>query len=485
MYLKCVMKKNNPVLNTIGFRIATIFAVATLTIFIVMGLVIHQLVTHHFEIQDKSQLQGKIQLIQNLLVQNPNNTAALNLYLNDALVGHHDLIVQVERPIGNIIFSTAPHDISYASIKNSVMNNKLHADRATWFKWHTHDKTYRILLFKQSPIYKATLMNKPPLTSFEITVGIDTSAHSTFLNSFRWQLAYIGLAGTLCLMILGWLAAWKGLQPIQKMTKVAEGISAQSLQSRLDVAHLPTELQALAVAFNAMLDRLEQALARLSDFSSDLAHEMRTPINTLMTQTQVCLSRSRNITDYQEVLFSNLEEFERLSRTVSDMLFLAKSNHGMSKAQFKPIDLAAEISALFEFYDALAAEKSIQLVQTGSGQVMGDPALLRRALNNLLSNAVKYGHAHSVVKVECEQQVNCTIFSIQNKTDKTEQLSAEQLPRLFDRFYRTDSARHQMAQGTGLGLAITKSILDMHDARITANFANGQIQFTIMFNNQL
>ncbi len=109
------------------------------------------------------------------------------------------------------------------------------------------------------------------------------------------------------------------------MAKVAEGISAQHLSERLAVDNTPTELKSLAIAFNDMLDRLETAVEKLSDFSSDLAHEIRTPINNLMTQTQVCLSRSRDINTYQEVLFSNLEEFERLARMVSDMLFLAKS----------------------------------------------------------------------------------------------------------------------------------------------------------------
>jgi two-component system heavy metal sensor histidine kinase CusS len=165
--------------------------------------------------------------------------------------------------------------------------------------------------------------------SAQIVVGIDTSEHLHFLNDFRRQLLYIGFVGTICLMFLGWFAAWRGLRPVQKMAKVAEGISAQHLSERLEVENTPTELRSLAIAFNDMLDRLESAVEKLSDFSSDLAHEIRTPINNLMTQTQVCLSRSRDINTYQEVLFSNLEEFERLARMVSDMLFLAKAEHGL------------------------------------------------------------------------------------------------------------------------------------------------------------
>ena len=141
------------------------------------------------------------------------------------------------------------------------------------------------------------------------------------------------------------------------MAKVAEGISAQHLSERLEVDSTPTELKSLAIAFNDMLDRLETAVGKLSDFSSDLAHEIRTPINNLMTQTQVCLSRSRDISTYQEILFSNLEEFERLARMVSDMLFLAKAEHGLHKANLQQVNLVKEVSALFDFYDAIAAEK--------------------------------------------------------------------------------------------------------------------------------
>lgn len=170
-------------------------------------------------------------------------------------------------------------------------------------------------------------------------------------------------------MFLGWFATWRGLRPVQKMAQVAEGISAQHLSERLEVEHTPTELKSLAIAFNDMLDRLESALERLSDFSSDLAHEIRTPINNLMTQTQVCLARNRDINIYQEVLFSNLEELERLARMVSDMLFLAKAEHGLNLQNLQNIDLVKEVTALFDFYDALAAEKNMILQQTGSGNV--------------------------------------------------------------------------------------------------------------------
>ncbi|WP_151745487.1 heavy metal sensor histidine kinase [Acinetobacter calcoaceticus] len=456
----------NKLFNAISFRIAILFSFSTVIILMIMGLVIHQLVMHHFETQDRTQLEGKIQLVENLLEQNHHNPSELNLYLKDALVGHHDLIVQIERPSGQIIFSSSP-----TALKSKTLVKSKHGP---WLEWKVQNKIYHGL------IYKKSFDQNSAIPSAQIIVGIDTSEHLHFLNDFRRQLLYIGIIGTICLMLLGWFAAWRGLRPVQNMAKVAEGISAQHLSERLEVDNTPTELKSLAIAFNDMLDRLETAVGKLSDFSSDLAHEIRTPINNLMTQTQVCLSRSRDIATYQEILFSNLEEFERLARMVSDMLFLAKAEHGLHRANLQQVNLVKEVSALFDFYDAIAAEKGMSLKQTGQGYVEGDPSMLRRALSNLLSNAIKYGKSDSIIKIKCQQNSDTTELTIENESSP---LSQEQLTRLFDRFYRTDASRQRVEEGTGLGLAITKSILDVHGATIQANYENGHITFKIIFQN--
>ncbi|QXB46318.1 heavy metal sensor histidine kinase [Acinetobacter seifertii] len=454
----------NKLFNAISFRIAILFSCSTVIILMIMGLVIHQLVMHHFETQDRTQLEGKIQLVENLLEQNYHNSSELNLYLKDALVGHHDLIVQIERPTGQIIFSSSP-----TVIKSKTLIKSKHGQ---WLEWKVQNKIYHGL------VYKKSFDQNSAIPSAQIIVGIDTSEHIHFLNDFRRQLLSIGVIGTICLMLLGWFAAWRGLRPVQNMAKVAEGISAQHLSERLEVDNTPTELKSLAIAFNDMLDRLETAVGKLSDFSSDLAHEIRTPINNLMTQTQVCLSRSRDITTYQEILFSNLEEFERLARMVSDMLFLAKAEHGLHIANLQEVNLFKEISGLFDFYDAIATEKGMSLEQTCQGYVKGDPSMLRRAFSNLLSNAIKYGKSESVIKIKCQQNNDQIELTIENESPP---LSQEQLTRLFDRFYRTDTSRQRVEEGTGLGLAIAKSILDVHGATIQANYDDGYIIFKIIF----
>jgi two-component system, OmpR family, heavy metal sensor histidine kinase CusS len=457
---------NNRLFNSLSFRIAIIFSFSTITILLTMGLVIHQRVIRHFETEDRMLLEGKIQLIHNLLIQNPTNSFELSISLNDALIGHDNLIVQVERPNGKIIFSSTPSAII------TQKNTKTHLN--PWLEWKVQGRNYRGF------IYKKTMINNNIKQPTQILVGIDTSEQMLFLNEFRHQLFYIGLIGTICLMFLGWFAAWRGLRPIKRMAKVAESISAQHLSVRLMLKSTPLELKPLTIAFNDMLDRLESALEKLSDFSSDLAHEIRTPINNLMTQTQVCLSRHRDIDAYKEVLFSNLEELEHLARIVSDMLFLAKAENGLTLAKLQKIDLKQEINALFDFYDALAAEKNIRFEQSGTGTVNADPTMLRRALSNLFSNAIKYGKSNSFIYVKFHQNLENVFFSIENEGPS---LSPEQLSRVFDRFYRTDASRQRVEDGTGLGLAITKSILDLHDAVIYAESKNGRVIFSIIFKN--
>ncbi|MEC7119099.1 MAG: heavy metal sensor histidine kinase [Pseudomonadota bacterium] len=448
-------------LKAISLRISLLFTVSTILILCLMGGVIHQLVLVHFEEQDRMLLEGKLVLIDNILQQNPQTTAALSQQIKNALVGHQGLMVQVERPIG------APILASIAAQFPSMPSNR--ADQSlTMMEWHSQQQRYRGLAVDYPPI--AQVMSR------RIIVGIPTTHHDHFLHQFRKQLFWIGCTGTLILVLLGWLAARRGLRPVHEMAQVAKGISAQRLTDRLDIERSPTELLPLAYAFNDMLNRLESTVTRLSDFSSDLAHELRTPINNLMTQTQVCLSKSRDTPAYQNVLYSNLEEYERLARMIADMLFLAKADHGLVLPHRQQVDLACEISRLFEFYDALADDKQIRLIQQGAAMIHGDQLMLQRALSNLISNSIRYGKADSCVTVSLQQQEESLLISI---TNASEPLSAEQTSRLFDRFYRADSSRQRTDDGTGLGLAITQSIVTAHGGKISVDTGLGYISFKI------
>jgi two-component system, OmpR family, heavy metal sensor histidine kinase CusS len=228
-----------------------------------------------------------------------------------------------------------------------------------------------------------------------------------------------------------------------------------------------------------MLERLQFDFQRLTEFSSDLAHELRTPISNMLTETQVELSRPRTVEQYQETLASNSEELQRLARTVSDMLYLATTEHGLALPHPEQIRVQDEIHALFDFYDALADEANISMSISGEGLIHGDRLMVRRALNNLLSNALRHTPAHGTILVEVDTTADATSVHVTNTGPA---IDPDVLPRLFDRFYRADSARvHPESIGAGLGLPITRAIMRAHGGDAVATSQRNGIQFTLRF----
>jgi two-component system heavy metal sensor histidine kinase CusS len=196
-----------------------------------------------------------------------------------------------------------------------------------------------------------------------------------------------------------------------------------------------------------------------------------------MTQTQVSLAKPRTAQDYQEVLYSSLEEYERLARMISDMLFLAKADNGLMMPNQQTIELSAEIDALLEFYDALAAEKAIHLYRVGHGVILGDSLMIRRAFSNLLSNAIRHTPAGGSITLSITQEENTRTVHIENSGAD---IPAEQISRIFDRFYRGDASRQRTDEGAGLGLAITKSIVRAHHGDVSVISGQGKTRFSVM-----
>ncbi|ENU24117.1 hypothetical protein F993_01433 [Acinetobacter proteolyticus] len=458
----------NKLFRSIGFRISFISTLFTILILIVMGIFVNQHVVNYFYQQNQKEIEGKIQLIENLFQQKPSN---FKDSLDEALIGHDNLVIQIKLANGQTIYNKKN---DHTDLSQLIQNRN-----GQWVNWKNKDQSYQGIMVNKNLRYDQIDQN------MQIIAAIEVTDNYYFLHSFKQQLLMIGLLGVIGLMFLGWLATWQGLGPIRKMAKLSENISANNLSNRLDLSNVPIELAPLATAFNDMLNRLEVSVDKLSAFSSDLAHEIRTPINNLMMQTQVCLTKQRSVEEYQDVLFSNLEEYEHLAKMISDMLFLAKSDHNLALKNKKEIDLKQEMRVLFEYFEAFASEKHIQLKQIGQASIHAEPAMIRRAFNNLISNAIKYGEPDSILEVKLSQDHQHSIIQIKNKVSAEMQtLSPLQLSRFFDRFYRLDSSRHKAEDGTGLGLAITKSIIEIHDAAIDVFMEEENIVFRMIFKMQ-
>jgi two-component system, OmpR family, heavy metal sensor histidine kinase CusS len=453
---------------SLTLRLTLLFAAGSTVVLVVLGYLVGVSVQQHFVEIDRDELLGKIELVRHILSKSRTaaDFTAIPGRIDDAIIGHPHLFVRVSDPGGRLLFTTeasrfpdhlfpmVPAQDTPASPEIATWNHGGHSFRGTMVNVDTpYPDTPRVV----------------------VAVAISIDHHEAFFDVFTTRL-WLSIA--ICILVtavLGWIAAARGLAPVREMAAVAQSISASRLHDRLGIETLPSELVDLAIAFNGMLARLEDSFTRLSDFSSDLAHELQTPLSNVMTQTQVALSRSRSADEYREVLYSSLEECDRLARTVADMLFLAKADHGQIIPTVEGIDLAREVRELFEFYDALVEDRGVTLACTGEGSIAGDKLMMRRALGNLLSNAIAHTPPGGCVKVSIgRNDAGLVTLGIENPG---ETIPAEHLPRLFDRFYRVDPARQRSSGGAGLGLAITRSIVAAHGGTIDVSSANGLTRF--------
>ena len=309
-----------------------------------------------------------------------------------------------------------------------------------------------------------------------VVAAVDSSHHVAFM-AVLWKVMWASIAiGFAASVPLGWYAAHRGTAPIRDITQLAARVSAERLTERLPAESVPPELASLCSTFNDMLARLEESFRRLSDFSADLAHEMRTPITNAMTQTEVALSKARNSDEYREVLYSNLEEFSELSRIVRDMLLLAKTENALELPERVPVNMAHEADALVEFFDGVAQDRSVRVLREGEATAMGDRLMIRRALANLVSNALRHSDSGGEVRIVLSRHGGCADAAIENHGPN---IPREHLARLFDRFYRVDAARRRGDGGSGLGLAITKAIAEAHRGTIAVRSEGGCTRFTL------
>ncbi|MEW5864477.1 MAG: heavy metal sensor histidine kinase [Pseudomonadota bacterium] len=262
-----------------------------------------------------------------------------------------------------------------------------------------------------------------------------------------------------------------GLAPLAQIAAAAERISGSRLDQRIRIGEAPPELGRLADAFNAMLDRLADSFRRLSDFSSDLAHELRTPINSLLGHAQVALSRPRSAEEYRSAIESIVEDGERLARIVRDLLFLARADNAMEALRKERFDLRAEVDRVAAYFGILADERDIRLATEGQAEVTADRAMIQRAIGNLLSNALRHTPRGGTIQAKIRSGGGGEVFL--EVSNPGPGIAAEHLPRIFDRFYLVERARGDPESGTGLGLAIVKSIAELHGGSVEASSTPG------------
>ncbi|MBC3916519.1 heavy metal sensor histidine kinase [Undibacterium sp. CY18W] len=303
--------------------------------------------------------------------------------------------------------------------------------------------------------------------TIEITAAYVMTQESRVLSTYLYRvMAAIALTALLT-TALAFIILQRGLRPIKLMYDKAAEITPAKLSARFGMQDAPPELRSLTEAFDAMLDRLEKGYQHLNQFSADLAHEVRTPVNIMMGQSQVALRQARSAAEYEQVLESNVEELSRLARIIENILFLANADQEAVVADRVEIDLITELEKIAEYFEPLAEERQMRFVVTATGNIFANLIMWRRAVNNLVLNAIRYGKSGTTIQLISEQNEEAGTLSVINQCEASMPVDTD---RMFDRFYRGDASRSAYTESNGLGLSIVRAIMHLHHGTASVTY---------------
>lgn len=461
---------------------------------ILMYLWIQRSVSSHFEHMDSEvlthaafDLRQRLPFSADRLPNSPSHPHSTNI----SLPLSYDLNIVVVNQAGDVI-SSIPDDF-YPVLRQSLIEQKqdnTDPQSATnlglnslWqyptdqqFTLPIADKYYRAIIIRQA--------------DQQALIALPIEVHRQYLAQFNRELALMLLAITLLLVSIVAVSVYWGFAPLTTISAKMKQINSEQLDDRIDVRSMPSELRPLAESYNAMMNKLESNFETLARFSDDIAHELRTPLASLNTQTQVMLSQPRAVEDYIEQLHHQHETLAQLSTLINNMLLLAKTQQGLQDAQLLPIDLGELLQKLVNYYEWMAEERNIAIHTSGNfGQLKAEPSLLQRLFANLLSNAIAYAAPDSTLSlaaslVHTSYGVN---VEVRVRSQLAQPLTQAQANKLTERFYRQSSPhsphRHgnsasPLPTGTGLGLSIAQAIAIAHKGSMKIDIIDGDKQIS-------
>lgn len=430
--------------NSIATKLVFLLVSASFVVLMIFAFTVQYAIKNHFYDQDYMHLETKlIPLLPNI----EDRIDSLSTWSIFAWILDNGKIVKVNNAEAEL-----PLNVAFESD----------------YKWTAGDRTFQAFKFKY-----------PEVQDREIVLAMDVTHHMVFFDNLNsiliWALLLtISLSGAYSLLIVS-----NGLAPIKELNKYVDQVNTSNLSIRIPENSFPKELRELALAQNEMLERLQAGHLRLSEFSSDIAHELRTPLNNIMTQTHVALGVKRSATEYQDILSSNIEELERLNKTISDTLYLAKSENELLNSKKQSLVLRDLVVPLIEYYEALADEKNVRILLYGDTVQTGDKEMLQRAFGNVLSNALRHCFSDTDISIFISGSDKGNIVKISNVG---ELIPPDSLPYIFDRFYRSDKSRvHSGSVGAGLGLPIAKAIMKAHRGDILVEPNGNLTEFIFVF----
>jgi two-component system heavy metal sensor histidine kinase CusS len=456
-----------PVLS-LAARVALASALVSLAVACAGGVFGYWALVEHLDERAAVELAGRREQVAHVLgeLRSPQDVAALEHRFNDMLVGHAGLHLALADGRSDQLLA-AFTETAWQSVE--VLSR--FADGEAMHEWHLAGERLAALRGL------ASLGTGQPVRYY---LSMSRAADDEVVRHYL-QAMLLGVP-LLLLVVAGgsWAVARTGIAPLRRFDELAASIGLRSLDQRLGASGLPAELAELAREFNGMLDRIDEGYRRLQAFSGDLAHELRTPVATLLGRSQVALSQSRSSAELREVLEGNIEELERLSRLIADMLFVARAEHGERLVDPHPLHLGHEARRVAEFLALAAEERDVRIEVEGAASATADRLLVERAITNLLTNALRHAAPHSVIRVSLREA--SPGMAELDVTNEGEGIAPQHLARIFDRFYRIDSGRARGGGGTGLGLAIVRTIMQAHGGSVSVRSdVAGPTTFTLRF----
>jgi two-component system, OmpR family, heavy metal sensor histidine kinase CusS len=452
---------------SISARLVVFCSLSVFVILLFSSLYLNNILVSNLQKQQYSFLKGEVSVIQHLLRTKPNEPDALKqevIWEPSALGANHlHYYCRILSDTHETLLETdgmkkaAPLDLFPKPLYNKPDPNR----KIT--QVHFDDRHFRLI-----SVYGPFGNSKE---SRIIQIALDVTKDRQLLHRYRDHLLLVLIVGFLLSILLGFFVARQSLKPLTRLAKHIQRISAKSLNQPISLLEWPKELIKPIRAINQLLLRAHKAFSRMTQFSGNIAHELRTPLNNLTLQSETLLTKPRENQDYIDALSSNLEEYQRLARLIDKLLFIARAENPQTHLNLKKIQLEHKISQLIEYYTYLAEEKNIRFKLKLHGHILADETLFQRALGNTISNAIKYTHTGDTIIIESAKKQGKTVIRI---TDHGPGIEQQHIPHIFDRFYRTDSARTKQTGGSGLGLAIVQTIMQLHGGKATIESEPGK-----------
>ena len=441
-------------------RLAAWFAVCSFTLTVVNGLASYWIMTSAMEREDDQMLRNRVQSFARRIQASAEEFKALEAEVHRGSItgAFMETLIRIMDDSGQVRVETPGMT---AELPAGLFSPpaKIESGPAGLELELSSGRVYRIM---------SVLIAGPSETrsdSLVLQIAMNRTSEDEFLNRQRlWLAAFLAVALAVCIF-LGLRIARQSLAPMTDVIATARRIRSTTLGERLDSGGMPVELAELAHTFNEMLDRLEDSFRRISQFSSNIAHELRTPVNIVRGEVEVALAKPREKTEYQEILASVLEECGRLTKVIEALLFLARADNPATQIERKEVELAAELQTVLDFFEPVAVEKNVglelQCVSPFPARI--DPVLIQRAVSNLVSNSLDHTPSGGRISISARRSNGGIAIEV---TDTGSGVAPEALPFIFDRFFRADTSRSSGLGHSGLGLAIVKSIALLHGGKV-------------------